>query len=152
MKHCTMEKVLDRLALLEYLVTPLDSNTPSPSELNGRKFNSLLPDVSNSKHSDVLVKCHDAQLQHDTRGRTLPELPVGSQVGLWNHITNKFDVGIVSARDARLYTICTENGTHASRNCINIKQTDTPLELKIMTQPVSSFAKSKHAPPITTVY
>ena len=98
---------------MEYLATPLDSNAPSPSELNGHKFNSLLPNVSisSSKHSDVLVNHHNAQLQHDTRGRTLPELPVGSKVGYRNHVTNKFDVGIVSARDARSYMICTENGT-----------------------------------------
>ena len=62
MKCCTMAKQSWRLALLEYLSTPLDSNTPSPSELNGCKFNSLLPNVANSKHSDILVKYHDAQL------------------------------------------------------------------------------------------
>ena len=120
---------------MEYLATPLDSNTLSPSELSGHKFNSLLSNVSisNSKHSDVLVKHHDAQLQHDTRGHTLPELPVGSKIGYRNHVTNKFDVGIVSARDVRSYTICTENGTHVSRNHIDLKWTDTPFELKIKT-------------------
>ena len=76
----------------------------------------------------------------------MPELPVGSKVGYRNHITNKFDVGIVSARDARLYTICTENGTHISRNLIDLKWTDAPFETKTVTQPVSNFAKSKHAP------
>ena len=48
MKCCTMAKQSWRL----------DSNTLSPSELNGHKFNSLLPNISNSKHSDVLVKHH----------------------------------------------------------------------------------------------
>ena len=62
-KHCTMAKQSWQLALMEYLAMQLDSNTPSPSELNGHKFNSLLPNISNSKHSDVLVNCHDAQLQ-----------------------------------------------------------------------------------------
>ena len=147
MKCCTVVKQSWRLALLEYLVTPLDSNTPSHSELNGHKFNSLLPNISNSKHSDVLVKRHDAQLQHDTRSHTLPELPVGSKVGYRNHITNKVDVDIVSARDARSYRICTENSTHESRNHIDLKWTDAPLEPNITTQPVSNFAKSKHAPP-----
>ena len=149
MKHCTMAKQSWRLALMEYLAMPLDSNTPSPSELNDRKFNSLLPNISNSKYSDVLVSHHDAQLQQDTRGHTLPELPVGSKVEYRNHVTNKFDVGIISARDARSYTIYTENGTHVSRNHIDLKQTNAPFELKIKTQPVSSNAKSKHAP--TTV-
>ena len=146
MKHCTMVKKSWRLALMEYLATPLDSNTPSLFELNSHKFNSLLPNISNSKHSDVLVKHQDAQLQHDTRGHTLPVLPVGSKVGYRNHVTNKFDVGIVAARDARLYMICTENGTHVSRNCIDLKWTDAPFEPKTESQPMSSNAKSKHAP------
>ena len=77
MKHCTMAKQSGRLALMKYFTTPLDSNTASPSELNGHRFNSLLPNISNSKYSDGLVECHDAQLQHDTRGCTLPDLPVG---------------------------------------------------------------------------
>ena len=149
MKCCTIAKQSWRLALLEYLATPLDSNTPSPSELNGHKFNSLLPNISNFKPSDVLVRHHDAQLQHDTRSHTLPELPVGSEVGYRNHITNKFDVGIVPARDARSYTICTENGTHVIRNCIDLKGIDAPFEPRTETQPVSSSAKSKHATPTT---
>ena len=95
MNHCTMAKQSWRLALLEYLTTPLDSNTPLPSELNGHKFNSLLPNISNSKYSDVLAQCHNAQVQHDTRGCTLPKLPVCSRVGYRNHVTNRFDVGIV---------------------------------------------------------
>ena len=41
--------------------------------------------------------------------------------------------------------IHTEHGTHVSRNCIDLKWTDTPFEPKI--QPVSNFAKSQHAPP-----
>ena len=146
-KCCTMAKQSWRLALMEYLATPLDSNTPSPSELNGCRYNSLLPNISNSKYSNVLVEHHGAQLQHDTRSCTLPELPVGSKVRYRNHITNKFDVGIVSARDARLYMIHTEHGRHVSRNRIDLKQTDAPIEQKTDTQPVSNFAKSKHAPP-----
>ena len=125
MKCCTMAKQSWRLALLEYLATPLDSNTLSPSELNGYKFNSLLPNISNSKFSDVSVERHDAQLQHDTRGRTLPQLPVGSKVGYRDHITNRLNVGIVSARDARSYEICTEHGTQISRNHIDLKGTVT---------------------------
>ena len=130
---------------------PLDSNTPSPSELNGLRFNSLLPNVSTfSRHSDVLVSHHDAQLQYDKRGHVLPELSVGSKVGYRNHVTNKFDVGIISARDARSYTIYMENGVHVSQNHIDLKWTDAPFETK--TQPfVSSNAKSKHAPPTTVV-
>ena len=38
MKHCTMAKQSWRLALIEYLATPLGSNTPPPSELNRHQF------------------------------------------------------------------------------------------------------------------
>ena len=133
---------------MEYLAMPLDSNTPSPSELNGCRFNSLLPNITHNKHSDKLVDRHNAQLQCDKRGHALPELPVGSKVGYRNHVTNKFDVGIISARDARSYTIYTENDVHVSQNHIDLKHTDAPFEPK--TQPfMSSNANHKHAPPTT---
>ena len=52
-----MAKQSWRLASLEYLTTPLDGNTPSPSKLNGHKFNSLLPNVNTlNDNSDILVE------------------------------------------------------------------------------------------------
>ena len=96
MKRCSLTKQSWRLTLLEYLSTPLDGNTPSPSQLNGCQFGSLLPSISSSKFSDALVSRHNAQLQHDKQGHTLPELPVGSKVGYRNHLTSNFDIGIVS--------------------------------------------------------
>ena len=103
MKKCTKAKQSWRLALLEYLATPLDSKTPSPSELNRRKFGSMLPNVSNfsSQHSDKLVERHDAQMQHDTQGHTLKELPVDYH----NHVNNQFHVDVVSERQGRSYAI-----------------------------------------------
>ena len=111
MKHCVASKQSWRLALLEYLATPLDSKTPSPSELNGRKFSSMLPSVSNfsSQYFARLIERHDAQLQHDTQGRTLKELPVGSTVGYHNHNIYQFNVGVVSERQGRSYAIGTES-------------------------------------------
>ena len=38
MKHCLANNTSWRIALLEYLSTPLSSNVPSPSELMGRQF------------------------------------------------------------------------------------------------------------------
>ena len=81
----------------------------------------------------------------------LPELPVGTKVGYRNHVTNKFDVGIISARDARSYTIDMENGEHVSQNCIDLKWTDSPFEPK--TQPfMSSSANLKHVHAPTTPF
>ena len=140
MKHCSLAKQSWRLALLEYLSTPLDGNMPSPSQLNGCQFGSLLPCISSSKFSDALVSRHDAQLQHDKQGHTLPELPVGSKVSYRNHLTNNFNVGIVSDRDDRLYTIIMENGKHISRNRIDLKWTKAPFEA----QPVMSRIATSH--------
>ena len=147
MKRCSIAKQSWRLALLKYLTTPLDGNMPSPSELNGCKFNSLLPNVNTvNDKSDILVKHHDAQLQRDTRGKLLPELPVGSKVGYRNHITNNYDIGFVTAWNARSYQICTEHGTHISHNRIDLKHTDALYEPHTKpSQTVSNFAKSSHA-------
>ena len=140
MKHCSLAKQSWRLALLEYLSTPLDGNMPSPSQLNGCQFGSLLPCISSSKFSDALVSQHDAQLQRDKQGHTLPELPVGSKVGYRNHLTNNFDIGIVSDQNDQLYTIITESGRNISRNRIDLKRTKAPFE------PVVSRIATSHAP------
>ena len=73
----------------------------------------------------------------------MPELPVGSKVGCRNHVTNKFDVGIILARDTRSYTIYMENSVHVSRNCIDLKWTDAPFELKTPPTPVPSSTNIK---------
>ena len=142
-----MAKQLWRLALFGYLTTRLDGNIPSPSELNGHKFNSLLPNVNTlNDKSDILVECHDAQLQRDTRGKLLPELPVGSKVSYRNHITNNYDVGIVAAQNIRMYQICTEHGAHISHNRVDLKCMNAPYEPHTKpSQTVSNFAKSLHA-------
>ena len=142
-----MAKQLWRLALLKYLTTPLDGNTPSHSKLNGCKFNSLLLNVNTlNDNSDILVKYHDAQLQRDTKGKLLPELPLGSKVGYRNHITNNYDIGIVTAWNARLYQICTEHGTHISHNRVDLKHMDALYKPHTKpSQTVSNFAKSLHA-------
>ena len=126
MKHCVAAKQSWRLALLEYLTTPLDGKTPSPSELNGRKFGCMLPNVSNfsTLHSDRLVERHTAQLQHNTKGCSMNELPIGSTVGYRDHTKNQFNVGIVSDRHGRSYAITTESGQNVSHNRIDLKCTN----------------------------
>ena len=102
---------------------------PSPSKLNGHKLNSLLPNVNNlNDSSDILVEHHDAQLQQDTRGKLLPELPVGSEVSYRNHIINNYDIGIVTAWNARSYHLCTEHSTHISHNHVDLKHMDAPYK------------------------
>ena len=126
MKCCVSAKQSWRLALLQYLSTPLDAKTPSPSELNGRKFGSMLPNVSNfsTQHSDRLVERHTAQLQHDTKGHSMCELPAGSTVRYRDHTKNQFNVGIVSNRKGRSYAITTRSGQNISHNCIDLKKTN----------------------------
>ena len=113
-----------------------------PSPLNGHQFGSLLQCISSSKFSDALVSQHDAQLQHDKQGHTLPELPVGSKVGFRNHLTNNFDIRIVSDQNDRWYTITMESGRNISRNNIDLKWTKAPFEA----QPVMSRIAKLHAP------
>ena len=141
MKCCSLAKQSWRLAPLEYLSTPLDGNMPSPSQLNGCQFGSLLPSIYFSKFSDALVSRHDAQLQCDKQGHTLPELPVGSKVGYRNHLTNNFDIGIVSDQNDRSYTIIMESGRNISRNRIDLKWTKAPFK------PVVSRIATSYAPP-----
>ena len=144
MKCCVSAKQSWRLALLEYLSTPLDAKTPSPSELNGRKFGSILPNVSNfSTHSDSLVERHTAQLHHDTKGRSMCELPVGSTVGYRDHTKNQFNVGIVSERKGRSYAITTKSGQNISCNRIDLKKTN----VQYTQQHNVSSANSMHANP-----
>ena len=63
-KCCTLAKQSWRLALLEYLATPLDNSTASLSELKGLHFQSVLPNVTQwSKHSnfqtDMMHRCRN---------------------------------------------------------------------------------------------
>ena len=145
MKCCVSAKQSWRLALLEYLSTPLDAKTPSPSELSGRKFGSMLPNVSNfsTQQSDRLVERHTAQLQHDTKGRTMCEVPVGSTVRYRNHTKSQFNIGIVSDREGRSYVITTKSGQNVSHNCTDLKKTN----VQYTQQHNVSTANSMHAKP-----
>ena len=92
---------------------------------------------------DKLVERHNAQLQHDTQGHTLKELPVGSTVGYRDHANNQFHLGVVSGRKGRLYAISTESGRILSRNQIDLKWTNVPYVHKESV----SYASSKHVSP-----
>ena len=72
-----------RSALLEYLATPLDSNLPSPSELNRRQFSGLLPNLRCNSLPDstskALIDQHKKQLNR-AHGKELRDLPEGSTI------------------------------------------------------------------------
>ena len=74
----------------------------------------------------------------------MPELPVGSRAGYQNHLANSFDIGIVSDRSDRSYTITTESGKNISRNHIDLKWTKAPFEAQ--PHPVMSRIAKSHAP------
>ena len=90
-----------RLALLEYLATPLDSNIPSPSELNGRQFSGLLPNLRcNSlpdSTSEALIDRHKKQLNR-AHGKELRDLPEGSTVLYYDHTSKCWRTSLVQER------------------------------------------------------
>ena len=90
---------------------------------------------------------HDAQLQHDSHGRNMEELPVGSTVGYCDHTNNQFHIGVVSDREGRSYVISTETGRKISQNRIDLRCTNVPYICK---ESVSyANPNSKHvSPPI----
>ena len=104
-----------------------------------------LPNVSNfsTQHSDRLVERHTAQLQHDTKGRSMCELPVSSTVGYRDHTKNQFNVGIVSDRIGRSYAVTTESCQNISHNRIDLKKTN----VQYTQQHNVSSANSMHANP-----
>ena len=129
---------------MEYLSTPLDAKTPSPSELNGRKFGSMLPNVSNfsTQHSDRLVERHTAQLQHDAKGRSMCVsclLAALSDTGT----TLKINLMLVlfQIEKDRSYAITTESGQNISHNRIDLKKTN----VQYTQQHNVSSANSMHA-------
>ena len=119
MKRCYHANESWRLSLLEYLTTPLDSNIPSPSELNGRKFSGLLPNLRcNSlpdSTSEALIDRHKKQLNR-THGKELRDLPEGSTVSYYDHTGKCWRTGLVQERKDKSYIIANDRGLLISRN------------------------------------
>ena len=84
MKKCHETNTPWHLGLLEYLCTPLDEKTPSPSNLVGRQFKGLCPTFSSLQESQegtlehLIVKRLWEKLYHDKKSRTLADIPTGS--------------------------------------------------------------------------
>ena len=79
MKKCHETGTPWHLGLLEYLCTPLDKKTPSPSNLIGCQFKGLCPTFSSLQESQegtlehLIEKCLHEKLYHDNK----------SSQGLW---------------------------------------------------------------------
>ena len=120
MKQCYHANESWRLALLEYLTTPLESNLPSPSELNGRQFSGLLPNLRcNSlpdSTSEALIDQHKKQL-NCAHGRELRDLPEGSTVSYYDHTSKCWRTSLVQERKDKSYIIANDRGLLISRNC-----------------------------------
>ena len=85
MKHCLASNTLWRIALLEYLSTPLSSNVLSPSESMGRQFQGLLPffqdhGTAESVTEQILLQKEKEKYRHDISAHDLPVIPVGATV------------------------------------------------------------------------
>ena len=119
MKQCYHANESWRLALLEYLTTPLDSNLPSPSELNGRQFSGLLPNLRcNSlpdSTSEALIDQHKKQL-NCAHGKELKDLPEGSTVSYYDHTGKCWRTSLVQERKDKSYIIANDRGLLISRN------------------------------------
>ena len=127
-KKCQETGTPWRLGLLKYLCTPLDENTPSPSNLIGCQFKGLCPTFSSLQESQegtlkhLIEKCLCEKLYHDKKSRTLADIPTGSTAAVlvvqllfwitgqiprqlvifWTEVT---EVTLLNCQMARSYTI-----------------------------------------------
>ena len=124
MKRCLAGNTSWRIALLEYLSTPLGPNIPSPSELMGRQFRGLLPlfqdrGAPESVQEHIMLqkeeKCRHHAVAHD-----LPVVPVGATVSFINKDLKTWSIGRVESREGRSYVVATEDGRLISRNSIHL--------------------------------
>ena len=77
------------LGLLEYLCTPLDDKTPSPSSLICHQFKGRCPTFSSLQESQegtlelLIERCLHEKLYHGKKSRTLADIPTGSSFYLF---------------------------------------------------------------------
>ena len=113
MKKCHETGTPWRLGLLEYLCTPVDEKTPSPSNLIGRQFTGLCPTFSSLQESQegtlehLTEKCLHEKLYHYKKSRTLADIPTGSTAAVLDHRSNTWTVDHILDRS---YTVKLPNG------------------------------------------
>ncbi|XP_052756041.1 uncharacterized protein K02A2.6-like [Galleria mellonella] len=123
----TNEDQIDyRLAILEYLNTPLTDSLPSPAELlQSRKLKSIIPTsnklLKSKVHTNVRNKLIERQALHkyyyDRNKKHLESLSIGQKVKVYNKFAKRWTSGIVTGilRD-RSYEILLSNGNKVVRN------------------------------------
>ena len=128
MKQCYHANESWRLALLEYLATPLESNLPSLSELNGRQFSGLLPNLRHNSlpdsTSEASIDQHKKQLNH-AHGRELRDFSEGSTVSYYDHTGKCWRTGLVQEKKDKSYIIANDRGLFISRNQVDLRPTNT---------------------------
>ena len=114
-----------RIALLEYLSTPLGPNIPSPSELMGRQFRGILPffqdrGATESVKEQVMLQKEKEKCRHDASAHDLPVIPVGATVTYINKDLKTWSIGRVESHEGRFYVVATEEGRLVSLNQVHL--------------------------------
>ena len=162
---CTVKNIMKKchetgtpwcLGLLEYLCTPLDEKTPSPSNLIGHQFKGLCPTVSSLQESHegtlehLIEKSLCEKLYHDKKSRTLADIPTGSTAAILDDRSNTWTVGHILDRSNRSYTVKLPNGRVIHHNRVDLRPTSVQFQ-PISTKPVSVSANVPDAVPLSSV-
>ena len=132
MKQCLPGNTSWRIALLEYLSTPLGPSIPSPSELMGRQFRGLLPFLQDRgatesiKEQVMLLKERETD-RHDAVAHDLPVVPVSTTVSYINKDLKTWSIGRVESHEGRSYVVATEDGRLISHNHVHLRGTNVPF-------------------------
>ena len=143
MKCCLASNTSWRIALLEYLSTPLSSNVPSPSELMGRQFRGLLPFFQDrgtpvSVTEQIMLQKEKEKCRHDASAHDLPVIPVGATVAYINKDLKTWSIGKVEKHENHSYAILTEEGRLVSHNRVHLHKTNVSFGMST-TSPNKSF-------------
>ena len=140
------------LGLLEYLCTPLDDKTPSPSSLIGHQFKGLCPTFSSLQESQegtlehLIERCLHEKLYHDKKSRTLADIPTGNNAAILDHRFNTWTVGNILDRS---FTVKLPNGKITHHNRVDLRPTSVQFQ-PISAIPVSLPAVTPNAEPSTS--
>ena len=116
MKKCHENGTPWCLGLHEYLCTPIDDKTPSPSSIIGCQFKGLCPTYSSLQKSQegtlehLIERCLHEKLYHGKKSRTLADIPTGCNAAVLDHRSNTWTVGNILDRSNRSYTVKLPNG------------------------------------------